>query len=343
MQQSYITGSIDTVFGPVPKVTTVWSAKDISDAIKVRWNVGRMNYSVEPGLYAVGSPDKNSDVFVSANYKLSFDHVRRALEGMNAWILVIDTKGINVWCAAGKGTFGTKELIHRLKVHALLNIVDHKKIIVPQLGAVGISAHEVKNATGFRVIYGPVRAEDIKAFVADGYKTSPEMRKVNFPLLERVKLIPVELSFGKYYMLIVPALFFLLAGLNLHGYSIDAAWYNGGRAVINLLTAYVAGCVLTPVLLPWIPFRRFSLKGLVAGWLAITGLLFLNLLGDNIIEMISWYLMTGSLSSFLAMNFTGASTYTSLSGVQKEMKVSLPLQIIAAAAGIIGWIISRFI
>jgi len=343
MKEDYITGNVKTVFGPVPQVSTAWSHSDIWQTIKVRWNLGRMKYKVEPGLYAIGHPDSTSDVFVSANFKLSFDHLRRALNKMNAWILVLDTKGINVWCAAGKGTFGTAELINRIKIHALLNIVDHRNLIVPQLGAVGVSAHEVKSKTGFRIVYGPVRAEDIGIFIKSEFKTTPEMRSVNFPLRDRMKLIPVELTYGKYYLILVPAIFLLLAGLNPHGYSFDAAWYNGGRAVINLFSAYVAGCALTPMFLPWIPFKRFSLKGLTVGWLIAVLFLFLNLLGSNIIEIISWFLMMGAVSSFLAMNFTGSSTFTSLSGVQKEMKLSLPVQIIAAALGLIGWIITRFI
>jgi len=105
-----------------------------------------MNYRVEPGLYAVGSPDRKSYVFISANYKLSFDHLRRALDEMNAWILVINTKGINVWCAAGKKTFGTNEIIQRITSHRLEQLVDHHRIILPQLGATGVAAHEVKTA-----------------------------------------------------------------------------------------------------------------------------------------------------------------------------------------------------
>ena len=69
-----------------------------------------MNYKVDPGLYALGAPDADSPVLVSANFKMSFDLLREALPGRNAWILVLDTDGINVWCAAGKGTFGTEEL-----------------------------------------------------------------------------------------------------------------------------------------------------------------------------------------------------------------------------------------
>jgi len=36
------------------------------------------------------------------------------MPGRNLWILILDTKGVNVWCAAGKGTFGTEELVFRI-------------------------------------------------------------------------------------------------------------------------------------------------------------------------------------------------------------------------------------
>ncbi|MFA4851922.1 MAG: mercury methylation corrinoid protein HgcA, partial [Bacteroidales bacterium] len=211
MSKHYITGQMETTTGKIPQVSDVWNRTDVWETIKVRWSIGRMNYKVKQGLYAVGNPDESSNIFVSANFKLSFDHLRRALHGMNAWILVLDTKGINVWCAAGKGTFGTKELVYRIKAHELDKIVNHRKVIVPQLGATGVSAHEVKNKTGFSVIYGPVRAEDIGDFVKAGFKATPEMRRVKFPLKERIKLIPVELAFGKYYLIVVPLLFFILS------------------------------------------------------------------------------------------------------------------------------------
>ncbi len=343
MTKDFITGKLNTSAGSVAQVSTIWSSNDIWSTIKVRWSIGRMDYKVKQGLYAVGNPDESSNIFVSANFKLSFDHLRRALHGVNAWILVLDTKGINVWCAAGKGTFGTKELAYRIKAHELEKIVNHRKIIVPQLGATGVSAHEVKSKTGFHVIYGPVRADDIRAFVSAGLKATVEMRKVKFPMKERIKLIPVELAYGKYYLLMVPLLFFILSGLNSDGYSVDIAISNGYKAMANLLVAYAAGCALTPILLPWIPFRRFFLKGLVTGWLLTALLFYFNFLGNNIFEIISWFLINGSLSAFLAMNFTGSSTFTSLSGVQKEMKIALPVQITAACVGILGWIVTRFI
>ena len=124
----------------VSKVSSEWTWTDHFGQIKCRISSLRMRYTVTPGLYAVGEPDRESDVFVTANYKLSFDILRRELKGLNAWIIVLDTKGINVWCAAGKGTFGTNELINRINETSLQNIVTHRRIIVPQLGAVGVNA-----------------------------------------------------------------------------------------------------------------------------------------------------------------------------------------------------------
>jgi len=343
MKPHFITGQIETAAGKIEQVSTQWTNKDLLSTIKVRWSIGRMDYNVTPNLYAVGNPNESSDVYLSCNFKLSFDILRRALRGLNAWILVLDTKGINVWCAAGKGTFGTQELAFRIKEHQLDKVVNHKKVIAPQLGATGVSAYKIKEETGFKVIYGPVKADYIPAFVANGYKATPEMRKINFNLWERAKLIPVELFYAKYYLILIPAIFFILSGLNVRGFSVDAAWSNGGRAILNLCVAYLSGCVLTPILLPIVPFKRFSLKGLAIGWLMATLLLYFNFLGTNIFEVISWFLLIGGISSFMAMNFTGASTFTSLSGVQKEMKISLPVQICGTALGFIGWIITRFI
>jgi len=342
MNSPYITGSVATNAGPVPRISTTWSTHDVWSTIKVRWAIGRMKYRVDPGLYAIGNPDESAHVFTTCNFKLTFDHVRRALNGMNAWLLVLDTRGINVWCAAGKGTFSTSGLVRQINRVSLGKLVNHHKIIVPQLGAVGISAHEVKQQTGFSVIYGPVRADDIQEYIQTGLKATPEMRLVEFPLWERMKLIPVELSYGSYYLFIVPALFLILSGLNPSGYSVIRAFDDGIRAVLDLVIAYIAGLVIVPILLPWIPFRRFSLKGLAIGWAAAVILFYFHLLGQNLIEIASWFLMIGGLSSFLAMNFTGSSTFTSLSGVQKEMKTALPIQIGMAGLGIILWIASRF-
>ena len=343
MHPGFIIGKTETDIGAIPVISANWSLDDFWSTVKVRWSVGRNHYIVTPGVYAMGTPDKDSRVFVTANFKLSFDHLRRALSGMNAWILVLNTRGINVWCAAGKKTFGTVELVNRIKKHELEKLVSHRKIILPQLGATGVAAYKVREQTGFSVIYGPVLASDIKAFLDSGLKATNEMRTITFPFWERVKLIPVDIFYARYWLLLIPAVFLILSGLGTDGYSIDRAVIHGGRAVINLFAGYLSGCVLAPAFLPWIPFRRFSLKGLLSGLSAGLILLFSGLLGNNPIGQIAWILMIAGISSFMTMNFTGSSTFTSLSGVQKEMKTALPMQIVLAATGLIAWIISNFV
>ena len=153
-----------------------------------------MRYLIAPGLYRIGQPDSNSPVLVTANYKLTVDAVRRSLIGLNVWMLVLDTKGVNVWCAAGKGTFGTKELVRRIEVTNLANFVQHRRLVLPQLGAVGVAAHDVKNATGFFVHYGPVRAADISAYLAAGMRATPAMRRVTFDWKDRLTVAPMEIA-----------------------------------------------------------------------------------------------------------------------------------------------------
>ena len=89
------------------------------DHILARLGINRNGHKINPGLYSLGNPDKNSPVFTTANYTLSFDALRSALAGVNCYILVLDTKGINVWCAAGKGTFSTDELVSRIGFSSL--------------------------------------------------------------------------------------------------------------------------------------------------------------------------------------------------------------------------------
>lgn len=309
---------------------------------KARLGAGRMKYFVEPGLYAVGNPDFDSVVLVSANYKLSFDSLRKELGGLDAWIMVLDTKGINVWCAAGKGTFGTDEIVNRLGLVGLEKVVNHRRLIVPQLGASGVAAHEVRKRSGFSVIYGPIRACDIIAFIKAGMKATEQMRHVRFSLYDRLVLTPVEFVMGLKYLIFVIALFFILSGLNASGYSIDSVVKNGIRAVVNLFAAYLGGVVIGPLLLPWLPGRSFSFKGFSVGFILAAVLFLLKLTGGPL-ETIAWVFLISVVSSFLTMNFTGASTYTSMSGVKKEMNIAVPLQLATALLGIGIWIISRFV
>jgi acetyl-CoA decarbonylase/synthase complex subunit gamma len=340
-------GFIETPAASVPRVSTALGWADHLGTIKARWGIGRMDYSVEPGLYAVGTPSAASPVLVSANYKMSFDRLRSSLIGMDAWILVLNTKGINVWCAAGKGTFGTDELVQRINATDLPDVVDHNRVIVPQLGAPGVCAHEVRKRSGFRVVYGPIRAKDLRTFLEAGMKATPDMRHVDFPFRDRLAVVPVELVLSAKYVLLIMLSLLLLAGLGPTGYSFGRAASEGLTSALIFCAVFVAGTVLTPALLPWLPGRALSIKGL---WIGVALLLLLgsgNLalpgLAPSWFEVAAWCLLIPVTTSFAGMNFTGATTYTSLSGVRREMRIAVPIQAAAAVVGAILWVAGRFV
>jgi hypothetical protein len=347
LNQTFVSGSISTAVGNLPRVSSALNCQDHWGSIKARWGVGRMDYAIDPGLYVLGNPDNNSPVLVTANYKMSFDRLREALPGRDVWILVLDTKGINIWCAAGKGTFGTDELIKRIEASRLKDIVSHRKLILPQLGAPGVTAQKVKQVSGFKVYYGPIRAKDVAAYIDAGLKATAEMRIMTFPLKDRVVLIPIELiETIKPFLMIAPVLF-LLGGIG----GPAGFWANtlnyGLFAVIAFLAAILGGVVINPIFLPYLPGRAFSIKGFFIGVVIALILLYLRNINLQVwsgrIEALAWLLIIPAISAYLAMNFTGASTYTSLSGVKKELRWALPLEITASAGGLLIWITSRLI
>ena len=346
MDQGFVVGSVETPVGKIPRVSSSLRWEDQKGAWKVRWGIGRMTYTIDPGLYALGNPHRSSPVLVTANYKLTFDRLRRALPGKNFWVLALDTKGVNVWCAAGKGTFGTEELVERIRVSGLEKVVDHRELILPQLGAPGVAAHQVKESSGFKVIYGPILAKDLPAFLEAGKKATPEMRRKAFTAWERAVLIPIELVHVlKWLVILLPALF-LLGGIAGGGTFWQDDMTHGLFAVAALVLSLIMGAVLTPLLLPFLPGRAFALKGF---FLSILGVIFLLVVFGGgamnwpaILERLAWVLLVPALTAFLAMNFTGASTYTSLSGVKKEMRWALPLEIGGAALGLVFWLGALF-
>ena len=342
----WISGGISAAVGEIPVVDSKLACSDRLGSYKARWGFGRMNYRVDPGLYAVGRPDDNSPVFVSANYKMSFDRLRSTLCEIDCWIMVLDTKGINVWCAAGKGTFGTEEIVRRIKTIGLETVVSHRKLILPMLGAPGVSAHKVRELSGFNVIYGPVRANDIPGFLKAGKKTTAAMRQVRFNTIDRAVLIPNELVHSAKYLLFVAACFLLLSGFGPDIYSLDrVATFGIEYAVIVFLT-YLIGMILPPLLLPWLPGRSFSLKGAWIGIALAVGIGYYTRNNPRLysgdIGMIAWYFIVPAITSFIAMNFTGCSTYTSLSGVKREMRRAVPVQISCAVIGAGFWVAGLF-
>jgi acetyl-CoA decarbonylase/synthase complex subunit gamma len=317
----------------VPVISGNLTFRDTLGAWKARWGVGRLTYLVPPGLYALGTPDERSPAVVTANYKMSFDLVRQALAGRNLWLLVLETHGINVWCAAGKGTFGTGELVQRIEKSALSRVVSHRTLILPLLGAPGVKVSEVLQQSGFSVRFATARINDLPAYLDAGMNATPEMRQLTFTFRERLVLIPVELVAALQKGWWIFPLLYLAAAWGEGAFS----WRQGVVAVAGYLGALMTGTVITPLLLPWIPSRSFALKGWLAGvaW-ALLFLQFVPPLTSGGIALV--ILALPMVTAYLTLTFTGSTPYTSRSGVTKEMRLALPAMALAILAGGVFWL-----
>ncbi|KPK34762.1 MAG: hypothetical protein AMK70_06750 [Nitrospira bacterium SG8_35_1] len=332
-----------TPVGKVPRIDTTLKIQDFAGTLRARLGILRDRYRVAPGLYSVGRPTAESPVLVTANYKLSFDSLRRELASIDAWILVLDTRGVNVWCAAGKRTFSAEEVIRQVNLIGLERLVCHRELILPQLGAPGVSSQAVKKGCGFKVVWGPIRAKDLKNFLNNRCRTEAATRQLSFTIAERTVLIPVELSLIVKPSLAILLAVFLLSGIGPEIFSFSAAWIRGLNGAVAYLFGVLAGAIIVPILLPWLPMRRFYIKGILTGLVA--GIFVVLLVGGTMsrLESLTLLLITAAVSSYAAMNFTGATPYTSPSGVEKEMRQGIPIQIIAVVAAVIAWVAAPFV
>jgi hypothetical protein len=311
-------------------------------AWRVRWGIGRDDYRVEPGLYAAGAPTEASPVLVTANYKLTLDQLRSSLGETDAWLLVVDTRGINVWCAAGKGTFCADEVARMVGETRLAEVVAHRRLVLPQLAGPGVAAHRVKELCGFRVTFGPVRAADVPAFLAAGMMADRKMREVTFDLRERAAVVPEVLSAAwDRRMLLAYAGILAVSAIGRDGVSPRRGLRDGAPVIGAAWLALLAGGAVTPLSLPWLPGRAFSLKGAVAGGALAAAVA--ATLGRRLSPAARLALLAGvtAASSYTAMDFTGSSTITSPSGGELEMRKALPWQSAGAALAVGTWLAGR--
>lgn len=304
----------------IPRVRTTPTGWDRLGTCRARLGLDRNNYTVNPGLYAIGQPGPQSQVVVTANYKLTFDTVRFAVNGQDLWVLVADTRGINIWCAGGKGTFSAAGIAEQVRKTGLEHIVSHRRLILPQLGANGVRARDLRKACGFEAVFGPVRIEDLPRYLEHG--ADEAMREVTFTLKERAAVIPVELVLG-WKPILAAALVAAILSLIGPGFSVQTILQRWVLAATATLLGLAAGAVLFPLLLPVLRTRLFSLAGAGLGLVLAAPL-------PAIFPLLSWPSLAGSalwtisFASWLALNFTGSTPYTSPSGVEKEMRRAMP-------------------
>jgi ubiquinone/menaquinone biosynthesis C-methylase UbiE len=231
------------------------------------------------GLYAVGHPDADSPVLVTGNFDLTVRRLIQAIDGkVNVWLLVADSAGINVWCAAGGGYFTAEKVIAAVKSSHLNEVVNHHALILPQLCANGVDGWRIRRETGWSVYWGPTRAVDIPAYLAAKRKKTDEMRWVKFPLKDRLEMVTVTMGFYGLLILLPVLVFwrhmfwpitFSLLGLS-YFYAIVHPWLPGRDGlyksipltIISLAGLFAYSALLNPLPAPQLFHWMVGLTGL---------------------------------------------------------------------------------
>ena len=317
---------------------------------------------INPGLYRAGNPNQDSPVIVTANYELTYYTVMRALskDNLDAWVLVCDTAGINVWCAARGIHFKTEDVIQMIRITRLSEFVTHREILLPQLAAAGMNPTEIRERTGFRARYGPVRIHDLGKWLNLG-KPRPKPRKmaiVTFNLRERMEQTVAHIPFLYAAILAKPILAILAISLfgGLGLLVILPVFYQEIlSAVLNIIiliaefnialfgNAFILG-VFFPVLpakgnsfwrrgvalgLGTLPFAALIMYGLQSHWTVI----------------VTWMILQFAMATSLTMDWSGMTSVSDPKVIRREYPYMVTMLKVSGAliitfnllAIILGW------
>jgi len=246
---------------------------------------------VRTGLYAVGQPDGTSPVLVTGNFDLTVRRLIKAIDGrINAWVLVADSAGINVWCAAGGGYFTAEKVIAAVKSSHLNEVVRHHALILPQLCANGVDGWRIRKETGWGVHWGPARAVDIPAYLASKRKKTDAMRWVRFPFKDRLEMVTVTVGF--YALLILLPVFFF--------------W----RSTFWPITFSLLGLsYFYAIVHPWLPGRDGLYKSIPLTLIALAGLFVYTAFWHPlpVVNLFHWVVGLTGLSIFSGAELQGMS------------------------------------
>lgn len=267
------------------------------------------------GLVRIGHPDSTSPVLLTGNYRLTVERVKRALRGLDAFLLVANSRGINVWCASAGGHLTHHDVVAALKTSGIEEMVEHRRVVLPQLAAAGVEGRLVQQKTGWKVIWGPVYAEDIPRFLALQGEKPASMRQVRFPWTERVEMA-VMWAFPLSLLAVLASAFL---------------WPGGMLPIAGLIWGLSLGVFLAfPLLSRWLGtgrgFAEHFGAPLVVWSIVLTGLALAGILLDALTWgfMTRWGLLSLALVLLLGLDLTGSTpVYKSGTHEDRQFRVVL--------------------
>lgn len=178
------------------------------------------------GLFEIGSPGRDAPVLVTGNYLLTVEILKKELRNLNLYLLVANSRGINVWCAATGGHFTNHDVISVLKTTYISELVDHRTYILPQLAATGIEPRKIHHKTGWKGIWGPVYANQLQNYLQNENVAKQENREVEFGPLQRVEMAAT-------WAVLISIIYFLVL-----------VWFSLQLAVILVINSWVISIVM---------------------------------------------------------------------------------------------------
>jgi acetyl-CoA decarbonylase/synthase complex subunit gamma len=121
---------------------------------------------VEPKIYPIGEPDRNSPVFVTSNFSLTYFIVSGEIEncGISAWLVIPECEGLSVLTAWAAGKFSGALIAKTIKEQGLEELVDTRSLIIPGYVA-QISGELEENLPDWKILVGPQDAGDLESYI----------------------------------------------------------------------------------------------------------------------------------------------------------------------------------
>ncbi len=263
-------------------------------------------FIVRPGLYTLGAADESSPMLVTGNYYLTVFLLARRLRNHAVRLLIIDTKGINVWCSAGKGQFSASEIADKAAACGLLSGEKRLRLVLPKFSLSGVNLGELRKHRIIPVI-GPMYAKDVPAFLGQEKHSNQVEDRVDFGLRARAfTALPTAVQFFYYF-------------LGVYVISLGAI----SPAVVGIATGLAFAY---PMLFPWLPGRLFAVKGF---WLALAAsALSLLFTAGSLLEQLPLMVFLCATAIFVGLSYTGNSAVSNYTSVRKETARFLPVVVL---------------
>lgn len=294
----------------------------------------KRTYVVRPGLYYTGTHyDRDAPLLVTGNYHLSVLLVSRHVRRINARLLVIDTDGINVWCAAGKGAFCNAAILAQLNRYQRQTLTGSTwlTLLLPKFSLAGVDFRALRKEK-LRPIIGPLYAKDLPAYLASPPYRDNGQQTVRFDLQMRTfSWLPGLVQFVGYS----GWLMLLFVGAEI---------LFGATAPLGLLVVVAFVATAYPLLFPWLPGKRFAVKGLALGLTTSVALIataaYRGVAPGELVAEIAFTVATGM---FFGLSYTGNSAVSNYTKVRRETAQFLVPNVLLYVASLVVFFVAEFL